>query len=224
MSGDVMDNKNIDKVVKILKKEYKNNPAPIVTLISNTKRDPFLVLISTLLSLRTKDKTTAKASFALFKIANTPKKILKIPTTKLEKLIYPVGFYKTKAKNIKAVCKIIIEQYKGKVPADLDLLLEMPGVGRKTANLVLTLGYNKLGICVDVHVHVMCNRLAWVHTKTPNETEFALRALLPKKYWIIINDLMVSYGQTICMTAYPKCGRCKIEKYCKYEKKELTRV
>jgi endonuclease-3 len=209
-----MDNKNIDKVIRTLKQEYKTFTIPIVTEISEKGHDPFLVLISTLLSLRTKDETTSKASYRLFKLAKTPKKMLSLTQKQIEKTIYPVGFYKTKAKRIKEVCDILIKEYKSIVPDDLDELLKLPGVGRKTANLVMTLGYNKLGICVDVHVHRISNRLGYVKTKTPEETEFALRAKLPKKYWIIYNDLLVAYGQNHCRPTSPFCSTCKVRKYC----------
>ena len=159
----------------------------------------------------------------MFKEADTPKKMVKLSIKKIEKIIYPVGFYKTKALRIKEICQILIDKYDSIVPDDIDELLKLKGVGRKTANLVVGLGYERPAICVDIHVHVITNRLNWVKTKTPDKTEFALRKLLPKKYWIRINDYLVAYGQNICTTAYPKCGKCVIEKYCKYENKNLER-
>lgn len=209
-----MDNKNIDGVIRILKKEYRQHKLPIVSEFSEREKDPFRVLISTLLSLRTKDEATAKASYALFKRATTPKAMLKIPQKEIEKIIYPVGFYKTKALRIRQVCQILLDRYNSKVPDDLELLLELPGVGRKTANLVMTLGYGKMGICVDIHVHRISNRLGYVKTKTPEETEFALREKLPKRYWIVYNDLLVSYGQNHCRPISPFCSTCKIKKFC----------
>lgn len=204
----------IDDIVKILKREIKNYIVPIVTIISKA-RDPFKVLISCLLSLRTKDKVTAEASKKLFKLADTPKQMLKLSIKEIEKAIYPVGFYKTKAIRINGICKVLIDTYGSIVPDEIDELLKLKGVGRKTANLVVTLGYGKLGICVDTHVHRISNRLGLIETKTPDQTEFALRKELPKKHWIIYNDLLVAYGQNICAPVSPRCSICKIYKYCK---------
>ena len=209
-------NEKIDKIIEILKEEYKKLKKPAVTQISYGK-DPFKVLISTILSLRTKDEVTIKASKKLFKHAKTPWEILKLPEEKIKELIYPVGFYKRKAKNILEICKELIEKYNGDVPDSLDELLKLKGVGRKTANLVITLGFNKHGICVDTHVHRISNRLGIVKTKTPEETEFELRKVLPKKYWIQYNDLLVTWGQNICTPISPKCSICTISAYCKKE-------
>ncbi len=203
----------IEAIIKILREETKKFKEPIVTTISR-KKDPYKVLISTVLSLRTKDEVTHKASERLYKKASTPWEMVKLSPNEIEKLIYPVGFYKRKAKNIIEISKILIEKYDGKVPDDIDELLKLPGVGRKTANLVVTLGYGKLGICVDTHVHRVSNRLGIVKTKTPEETEFALRKILPKKYWIEYNDLLVTWGQNICTPISPKCSMCKISSYC----------
>ena len=209
---------NLDNIIIKLKEKYNSfKQKPIVTEIS-LKGNPFAVLISTILSLRTKDATTKKAFLNLWAKAKTPKDILTIEETEIAKLIYPVGFYKTKAKRLKEISKILIAKYNSNVPNNLDLLLELPGVGRKTANLVITLGFGKLGICVDTHVHRISNRLGLVNTKTPEETEFTLREILPKKYWIIINDLLVSYGQNLCKPIGPKCNDCKIKKFCSYYK------
>jgi endonuclease III len=209
-----MKQEEVSKVISILKKEYKNFREPIVTEISMTGK-PFLVLISTVLSLRTKDETTAKASYRLFDLADTPEKMVKLSLAKIEKTIYPVGFYKTKAKSIIEICKKLISEYDSKVPSDIDKLLEFKGVGRKTANLVMTLGFGKLGICVDVHVHRISNRLGYIKTRNPEETEFALRDKLPKKYWIVYNDLLVAYGQNLCTPVSPHCSKCKVNPYCK---------
>ncbi len=209
---DVME-KKIEHIIKVLRKECKKFKEPIVTTISK-KKDPFKVLISTVLSLRTKDEVTHKAGERLFKRASTPYEIVKLSPEEIEKLIYPVGFYKRKARNIIDISKILIEKYNGAVPDSIDELLKLPGVGRKTANLVITLGYGKLGICVDTHVHRISNRLGIVKTKTPEETEFALRKILPKKYWIEYNDLLVTWGQNICTPISPKCSICKIFPYC----------
>jgi endonuclease-3 len=177
-------------------------------------KDPFFILISTILSLRTKDDVTAKASQRLFSIAETPEEMMRLDIEEIEEAIYPVGFYHNKARTIKEVCKTLIEKYNGRVPDDLDELLKLKGVGRKTANLVITLGYNKLGICVDTHVHRISNRLGYVRTKTPEETEFSLREKLPIEYWIEYNDLLVTLGQTICHPVSPKCSKCPILEYC----------
>ncbi|KAA3601458.1 MAG: endonuclease III [Candidatus Scalindua sp. AMX11] len=187
---------------------------PIVTKVS-LERKPFKVLISCLLSLRTKDQVTAEASVKLFLLAETPQKMQKLSVARIEKAIYPVGFYKTKAIRIKEICGTLIENYGGKTPDEIDELLKLKGVGRKTANLVVTLGYGKLGICVDTHVHRISNRFGFVNTKTPEQTEFALRKILPEKYWIIYNDLLVSYGQNVCKPISPMCSDCKLFTYCK---------
>jgi endonuclease-3 len=167
-----------------------------------------------LLSLRTQDKTTLAASERLFQLARTPHAMAKLPEPIIEKAIYPVGFYNTKAKNIKKICRLLLSQHNGRVPDDIDELLKLPGVGRKTANLVITLGYNKPGICVDTHVHRITNRWGYVQTKTPEKTEMALREILPPGYWIIINDLLVTYGQNLCKPISPLCSQCKIISYC----------
>ncbi len=204
----------IRKIVEILRKEKEKWNVPIVTLMSQTGSDPFKILVATVLSLRTKDEVTAKAAERLFQVADTPEKLLKLEEDEIASLIYPVGFYRRKAKNLKEIAKILIEKYGGRVPDDLEELLKLPGVGRKTANLVITLGYGKPGICVDTHVHRIMNRLGYVKTKTPEETEFALREKLPKEFWIEINDLLVSLGQHICHPTSPKCSQCPIEPYC----------
>ena len=206
--------KRIEKIVETLKAALKKYGDPVVTKVAKEKRSPYRVLISTLLSLRTKDETTLKASERLFKVADTPEKMLKLSKEQIEKLIYPVGFYHRKAEQILKISKILIEKYDGKVPDKLDELLKLPGVGRKTANLVLNEGFGKLGICVDTHVHRISNRLGLVKTKTPEQTEFALRKILPKKYWIIFNTLLVTLGQNICTPISPKCSICPIEQYC----------
>jgi len=204
----------IDDIVTILKRENKKYIVPIVTIVSMTK-SPFMVLISCLLSLRTKDKVTAEASNRLFKLADNPEKMLGLSIKNIEKAIYPVGFYKTKAKRIKEICRVLLDDYGGVVPDEIDELLKLKGVGRKTANLTVTLGYGKLGICVDTHVHRISNRLGLVKTKTPEQTEFDLRKKLPKKHWLIFNDLLVTYGQNLCVPISPWCSKCKIFKYCK---------
>lgn len=204
---------DIHSVVSILKREIKAFKVPVVGVYAESD-DPFIVLISTILSLRTKDKTTYEASERLFRLANTPRKLLALPVKTVEKAIYPVSFFRVKAKTLHRVCKDLIERFGGRVPDTLEDLLSLHGVGRKTANLVLTLGHNKPGICVDIHVHRISNRLGYVRTKDPEETEFALRAKLPKKYWMIYNDLLVPYGQNLCAPVSPWCSRCKLARYC----------
>jgi endonuclease-3 len=176
--------------------------------------DPFRVLIACLLSLRTKDETTGPAAARLFARADTPEAMRRLSPRAIERAIYPVGFYRTKARVLRAVSRDLIARYGGSVPDDIDALLTLKGVGRKTANLVVTQGFNKPGICVDVHVHRISNRWGYVRTKTPEETEMALRRRLPRRYWIGYNDLLVSFGQNICLPVSPHCSRCPIRAGC----------
>jgi len=207
-------NTNIEKIVGVLRKEVKNLAEPSVTMVGKKWGGPFFVLISCLLSLRTKDAVTLLASERLFKLASNPREILKLSITTIEKAIYPVGFYHTKARNIKSICKDLIEKFNSQVPDNIDTLLTLNGVGRKTANLVLTEGFGKLGVCVDTHVHRISNRLGYVKTKTPEETEWALREKLPKKFWIEYNALLVTWGQNVCKPVSPLCSCCPIHKFC----------
>ncbi len=209
-----MKTRDIDRVMEILRESLKEFTTPIVTLYSEQKRTPYQILITTLLSLRTKDEVTAEASRRLFQRAKTPEEMLQLSEETIAKLIYPVGFYRNKAKNIREISKILLEKYGGKVPDTIEELLKLPGVGRKTANLVVTLGYNKPGICVDTHVHRITNRWGYVKTRTPEETEMALRKKLPEKYWIDINNLLVTFGQNICKPISPFCSRCPVYDYC----------
>ncbi len=209
-----MDERQIDTVVRILKKEVKQWKVPIVGVVAEKTRDPFQILISCVLSLRTQDGTTAGASKRLFAVAKTPASLAKVPVKKIEKLIYPVGFYRVKAKNVREISRRLIADFDSRVPDTIEELLTLPGVGRKTANLVVTIGYDKYGICVDTHVHRITNRWGYVSTPTPEKTEFALREKLPKKHWKIINDLLVTYGQNLCRPIGPKCGECRIYDYC----------
>jgi endonuclease III len=204
----------IVKMLDILKKEYPKWNAPIVTFVKNTRGTPYKILISTILSLRTKDETTAQAVRRLFEKVSTPDDMLTLKAAEIEKLIYPVGFYITKAKRILEISKILIEDYQRKVPDEIDELLKLPGVGRKTANLVVTLGYGKPGICVDTHVHRISNRWNYVRTKTPEKTEFALREKLPPEWWIEYNDILVAFGQTICNPVSPRCSTCPVNDFC----------
>ena len=205
---------DIHVVIRRLKTSSKGWVLPAVSQVGERTRDPFQILISCLLSLRTKDQVTGQASARLFARARTPQQLLALPLKSIRKLIYPVGFYRTKAKRIHQICQHLLGRFLGKVPASLEELLTLPGVGRKTANLVLTVAFGKLGICVDTHVHRISNRLGYVKTKTPEQTEMALRAKLPKRYWIQYNDLLVSFGQTLCRPVSPWCSRCPIERYC----------
>ena len=200
--------------MRILRREVPKWETPVVTLMAETYASPFRVLISCILSLRTQDATTAKASHRLFAVADSPQAMVKLSAKKIEKLIYPVGFYKTKARQIREICQTIIDQHGGRVPDEIDELLKFKGVGRKTANLVVTLGYNKPGICVDTHVHRISNRWGYIKTATPEKTEIALRAKLPKRYWIEYNNLLVNFGQHLCRPISPVCSECPVKKYC----------
>jgi endonuclease-3 len=206
----------IHKAISLLKQAVKQWKIPIVGEIEKKYRDPYRVLISCILSLRTKDKVTADASYRLFTLADNPRSMLKLTQKKIQEAIYPVGFYRRKTETIRKVSHIILKRFNGTVPDTIDELLSLPGVGRKTANLVVTVAYKKPGICVDTHVHRIVNRWGYVHTKNPFETEMALRDKLPKKYWIIINDLLVSYGQNLCKPISPHCSKCSISPYCDY--------
>jgi len=209
-----MDNSTIEKVLNILKKKYKEWKAPIVTEIASETKDPFRILVSTVLSARTKDAVTREASRRLFIKASTPRALAKLPPGEIEELIYPVGFFRTKAKRLPSLARIIIDKYQGMVPDTLEELLRIPGVGRKTANLVVTIGFGKPGICVDTHVHRISNRFGYVRTNNPTETEFALREKLPSRWWITYNDFLVTLGQNICFPRNPNCGGCPLNKLC----------
>ena len=205
---------NIDVFIRILQKEYKKWDAPVITFMANKGASPFKILVSTILSLRTKDEVTSKAAIRLFKTAQTPREILALDENTLKELIYPVGFYHTKAKRLKQISKILIQDFNETVPDEINELLKLPGVGRKTANLVLVEGYNKNAICVDTHVHRISNRIGFVSTKTPDKTEFALRKKLPEKYWKIYNEILVAFGQTICRPVSPFCSKCPVHFMC----------
>ncbi len=209
-----MDNVTIVKVINELSKNLAAMGLPIVSQYAEEKRDPFAILISTILSLRTKDEVTAVASEKLLKAAPTPEAMLKLSADEISQLIYPTGFYKTKAKTILDISNVIIERYHSRVPDTIEELLTLKGVGRKTANLVVSLGYGKDGICVDTHVHRISNRLGYVRTKTPEQTEYALRAKLHRRFWTMYNTLMVAFGKSICVPISPWCSKCKVFKYC----------
>lgn len=200
----------IDRV----REAVQGGDAPAVTLIAQRHRDPFRTLVSTLLSLRTKDAVTAEASRRLFERAADPQAVLELSEAEIARLIYPVGFYRTKARRLREVARALLERHGGRVPDSLEELLELPGVGRKTANLVLTEAFRKPGICVDTHVHRIVNIWGFVTTRSPDETEQALRAKLPRRHWLEINELLVRFGQTICLPVSPWCSRCPVAERC----------
>ncbi len=201
------------KILSLIRTQYKAFKIPSVTEVS-ASGNPYLVLISCILSLRTKDNTTIEASRRLFKTADNPKAMLKIPLARLEKLIYPVGFYRNKAKSIQGINKKILNEYRGRVPDKIDELLGFNGVGRKTANLVLGLGYGIPAICVDTHVHRISNRLGWVKTFKSEDTEKGLEKIISRRLWIELNTLLVAFGQNVCLPISPYCSRCPVFKYC----------
>lgn len=190
------------------------NPTALAALADETG-DPFRVLIACILSLRTQDTTTGPAAARLFALADTPAAMLRLTPQRIARTIYPVGFYRTKARVILGICRDLLRTFGGRVPDDIDALLTLGGVGRKTANLVVTIGYGKPGICVDTHVHRISNRLGYVRTGTPEETEMALRARLPRRYWIGYNDLLVSFGQNVCTPLAPRCSTCPVRALCR---------
>jgi endonuclease III len=187
---------------------------PVVTLIAQGSKDPFRVLASTLLSARTKDETTAAASARLFALGDTPEAIARLSEKKIESLIRPVGFYRTKAKHLRAMCLELIDRFDGQVPRTIEELVELPGVGRKTANLVLVEGFQTPAICVDTHVHRITNLWGYIDTRDPTESEVALRAKLPKRWWLDINRLLVAFGQHLCKPVSPLCSQCPLKARC----------
>jgi endonuclease III len=206
--------RNVGRLLAEIRREAPGWNAPVLTLMAAEKRDPFLTLIGCILSLRTKDETTAVAAPRLFAQAATPQAILAMEPEAIVKLIYPVGFYRTKARTLRAISQKLIDDYDGRVPDDIDELIKLPGVGRKTANLVVTEAYGKPGICVDTHVHRISNRWGLVQAATPDKTEQALREALPRHYWIEYNNLLVAFGQTLCQPVSPWCSRCPIARSC----------
>ena len=207
--------KNIDKVIKLLKKEVKGFENPVVSKIGEIQKDPFKVLISCILSLRTQDKTTGPIALKLFEVADTPQKLAKMPLNRIQKIIRPVNYYITKSIRIKQIAKDIIEKYKGKVPDTFEELMKLKGVGKKTAAITMVYGHNKNEyIPTDVHVHVISNRLGWVKTKNAEDTMDELMKIIPRKYWHDLNDLLVLHGQNICFTHSPICSKCSINGLC----------
>ena len=187
---------------------------PLVDAMAARGTTPFRVLAATILSLRTQDKTTAQVTPRLFALADTPQTMLQLSAEQIEQAIYPVGFYRTKARTLLDISRLLVAKYNASVPDDLDELLTLPGVGHKTANLVVTAGYGQPGICVDTHVHRITNRWGYVATRSPDETEMALRAKLPQEYWLEINTLLVSLGQNICHPTSPRCSICPVRVWC----------
>ena len=205
------------QIIQSIEKQVKELKVPWVTKVFK-KKDPYQILISCILSLRTKDKTTADASRRLFNVADNPKRMINLSVARLERLIYPVGFYRNKARSILEISRRIMDDFNGRVPHSLEDLLRLKGVGRKTANLVLGLGYNVDSICVDTHVHRISNRLGWARTMNPYQTEEELKGIIPKIYWIRLNTILVAFGQNICLPISPYCSRCLTRKLCKRQK------
>ena len=210
----VVSGSNVGALLRVLRRESGKWNAPILALMAKEKEEPFLTLIGCILSLRTRDETTAAACERLFAAADAPAAMLAMAPKALERLIYPVGFYRTKVGVVRGICRDLIEKFGGRVPDEIDELLKLKGVGRKTANLVVTQAFRKPGICVDTHVHRISNRWGLVRAKTPDKTEIALRAVLPRRLWIDYNTILVAFGQTICQPVSPWCSRCPIEPRC----------
>jgi len=204
----------LDRMIRRVEQFVRRKREPYVSEEADRRSDPFRVLVSCILSLRTKDEVTAAASRRLFALADDPRSMLALSEKKIAEAIYPVGFYNTKARNIRAICRLLLEKHGGRVPDDLEALLALPGVGRKTANLVVTMGHGKPGICVDTHVHRISNRWGLVRTKTPEKTEAALREVLPRRYWIRFNNLLVKFGQSCCTPISPRCSECPVAQDC----------
>ncbi len=210
-----MTGRQIYGAVRRLRRDVRQWNTPALGLVANQTRDPFRVLVACLLSLRTKDATTSAAAARLFALATTPRALSALPAGTIERAIYPVSFYRAKARTLKALCARLLTHFKGVVPDSIDDLVSLPGVGRKTANLVVTLGFRKPGICVDTHVHRITNRWGYVVTRTPDETEQALRRILPRQFWIEFNDLLVAYGQHRCTPTSPFCSCCGLFRWCR---------
>jgi endonuclease-3 len=209
--------RHFDEIFSALKQELRKYNQPVISRSKQeNKETPFVTLVSCLLSLRTKDEVTEQASRHLLIKYNTPEKLVQLSEQQIASLIYPVGFYKTKAKRIKEISQVLLDKYKGKVPDRFEELLTLKGVGRKTANIVMVYGYKKHGyLPIDTHCHRIPNRLGWIKTRTPEDTEHALKKILPSEYWDDFNDLFVTFGQKICVPISPFCSRCPVEQYCK---------
>ena len=209
-----MQDDDIHIVLRLVQESIQQWAVPVMVRLAEGGPDPFKILVACILSLRTRDRITAEASDRLFALSADPFSMAKMTVKKIEKAIFPVGFYRTKAKQIREGSKQICQEFQGKVPDTIEALVRLPGVGRKTANLVRTVGYKKPGICVDVHVHRICNRLGYVLTKNPVETECVLRQKLPQKHWITFNSLLVPFGQYQCTPISPRCSSCPIRPFC----------
>lgn len=206
----------VDTVMRTLARAIDGMALPAIEKISEDhKTDPFKILIGTLLSARTQDATTHAASSRLFRRARTPRAMAKLSLAQIEELIYPVSFYRNKARFVKDTCDVLVTRYGGKVPQTLDELVTLPGVGRKTANLVMILAFaSRKNICVDIHVHRISNRLGWVTTRDPEDTEMALYEVAAARWWALINLYLVTWGQNVCRPVYPKCGVCVLAPHC----------
>jgi endonuclease-3 len=210
-----METPTLNRVLRTLRKKIREWKVPAVGIVAEEAIDrPFETLVSTILSLRTKDKVTEAASRRLLARAPDPESLASLSSKEVETLIYPVGFYRTKAINLLATCRILLSRHAGRVPRSMEELLSLPGVGRKTANLVLTVGFGDYGICVDTHVHRISNIWGYVKTSSPEETEFALRKKLPRRHWKTFNDILVTFGQNLCMPVSPWCSRCPVAAHC----------
>lgn len=205
---------DIDAIHRVLKREYSRHRMPVVELIQTATNDPYRVLTATILSARTKDQVTAAASNRLFSRAPRIDDLRRLSVSEIETCIYPVGFWKQKARYLHTLPDCLDELYCGTIPDTVDELIRLPGVGRKTANLVVAVAFGKPAICVDVHVHRICNRLGYVQTATPLHTEMKLRSILPARYWISINSYLVSFGQHTCTPVSPRCAGCPIARWC----------
>jgi endonuclease-3 len=207
-------NETLPEVVRKIRRLPLAADAPIAAFIATTVSDPYRVLTGCILSLRTQDRVTAAAAERLFALAPDLPTLARTGVAAIERAIYPVGFFHTKARRLVEIARILLERHDGLVPSSLDALLELPGVGRKTANLVVTVAYRRPGICVDTHVHRITNRWGYVRTRSPDQTESRLREVLPKRYWIGINGLLVAFGQTVCRPVRPRCEACPVQRYC----------
>jgi len=209
-----MQNIDLPEVMKRLETHFRQVKTPIVDLIQIQTEEPFKVLVATILSARTKDETTALAVARLFERVDTPADLESLSEQEIDKLIYPVGFHRAKARHLKELPAVLKDRFQGQVPSEIDDLLQLPGVGRKTANLVRAVAFQLPAICVDVHVHRICNRWGYICTQTPFESEMALRAKLPEPYWLKINSYVVAFGQNLCTPRKPNCPVCPIAEFC----------
>jgi endonuclease III len=211
-----MTTERVNAVMRALGRAIDTLNLPAVEKIAeDSQEDPFEVLIATMLSAQTRDPVTAEASGRLFRAARTPRAMAKLTEKQIERLIYPVSFYRHKARHVRETCRILVERFDGRVPGTMEELLTLPGVGRKTANLVLILSFkSQKNICVDTHVHRISNRLGWVKTRTPAETEQALYRRTRERWWPYINLYLVTWGQNVCRPVYPRCGVCAIREHC----------